>query len=223
MNDDNYVVIQGWMCNALKLSGNELLVFALIYGFSQDGESEFCGSRTYVANTFNISKPTVDKAIKSLIEKGLVIKNATSINDVQINRYKVSLQGVKKLYGGSKESLPPSKEILQGGSKESLHNNNNNKINIKYYSDNKELDTAIKDFIDHRKNMRKPMTDRAIDLFIKKLNGLSTSESKQILMINTAIERGWMTVYPIKEDRPMERKNSDKLKELEDRYMRGDS
>jgi hypothetical protein len=42
-------------------------------------------------------------------------------------------------------------------------------------------------------------------------------------MINTAIERGWMTVYPIKEDRPMERKNSDKLKELEDRYMRGDS
>lgn len=208
MNDDNYVVIQGWMCNALKLSGNELLVFALIYGFSQDGESEFCGSRTYVANTFNISKPTVDKAIKSLIEKGLVIKNATSINDVQINRYKVSLQGVKKLYGGSKESL---------------HNNNNNKINIKYYSDNKELDTAIKDFIDHRKKMRKPMTDRAIDLFIKKLNGLSTSEGKQILMINTAIERGWMTVYPIKEDRPMERKNSDKLKELEDRYMRGDS
>jgi hypothetical protein len=32
-----------------------------------------------------------------------------------------------------------------------------------------------------------------------------------------------MSVYPIIEDRPMERKNNDKLKELEDRYMRVDS
>lgn len=216
MNDDNYVVIQGWMCNALNLSGNELLVFALIYGFSQDGESEFSGSRTYIANTFNISKPTVDKAIKSLISKGFVVKSVTSINDMQINRYKVSLQGVKKFYGGSKETLPPSKEILQGCSKETLPNNNNN-INIIYYSDNKELDSAIKDFIDHRKEMRKPMTDKAVDLFIKRLKELTTSEYNQIQLINTAIERGYMTVYPSKEETP--KRSKKRLKDLEKYYL----
>jgi DNA-binding Lrp family transcriptional regulator len=124
MKDNNYIVIQGWMTNELKLTGNELLVFALIYGFSQDGESEFSGSRSYIAKTLNISKPTVDKALKSLLEKRYIEKHKMIINDVQINRYKVSLQGVKELYGGSKETLP-------GGSKETLPNNIS-KINIEY-------------------------------------------------------------------------------------------
>ena len=33
ISSDNYVVVQGWMCNELDLKGNDLLVFALIYGF----------------------------------------------------------------------------------------------------------------------------------------------------------------------------------------------
>lgn len=132
MKDDNYIVILGWMSNELKLTGNELLVFALIYGFSQDGESEFSGSRSYIAKTFNISKPTVDKALKSLLEKRYIEKHKMIINDVQINRYKVSLQVVKELYGGSKEILPEGgKETLLGGSKETLPNNIS-KINIEY-------------------------------------------------------------------------------------------
>lgn len=123
MDNDNYVVIQGWMCNELDLSGNELLIFAMIYGFSQDGESSFNGSRTYIANTFNISKPTVDKSLKSLIDKGLIEKTTKIINGVKLNRYKVPVVVVKNLYRGSKEILPPSKEILLDGGKESLHNN----------------------------------------------------------------------------------------------------
>lgn len=118
MNNNNYVVIAGWMCNELKLSGNELLIFALIYGFSQDGESEFCGSRTYIANTFNISKPTVDKSLKSLMDKNLITKREIVINDIKLNRYKISLGVVKKLYRGGKETL-------LGGGKETLHNNTN--------------------------------------------------------------------------------------------------
>lgn len=129
MNNNNFVVIQGWMCNELKLSGNELLVFALIYGFSQDGESEFSGSRSFIADTFNISKPTVDKAIRTLIDKDLITKHEIVINDIKFNRYKISLGVVKKLYWGGKETL-------LGGGKETLpnniiyNNNNNNKDSI---------------------------------------------------------------------------------------------
>ena len=36
----NFVIIQGWMITDLKLKGNQLMIFAAIYGFSQDGESE---------------------------------------------------------------------------------------------------------------------------------------------------------------------------------------
>lgn len=106
MNSENYVVIQGWMCNELALKGNDLLVYALIYGFSQDGESVFNGGRNYIAKTFNISLPTVDKALNNLIEQNLIEKIPYEINNVTFNNYKISLSVVKNLYGGSKETLP---------------------------------------------------------------------------------------------------------------------
>lgn len=64
------------------------------------------------------------------------------------------------------------------------------------YSDDPELDKAIRDFIDDRKKRRKPMTERAIELFIARLNKLSSSVPEQIALINSAIEHGWQTVYP---------------------------
>lgn len=174
---------------------------------------------------------TINTALKELQDNGYVeVKKIMPNKESNRIHYEYFVyeypQGVESQ---GVESLGLDNQGLESQGVENQGQINNNKSiikksnNNKQYSDNKELDTAIKDFIDHRKKMKKPMTDRAIDLFIKKLNGLSTSEGKQILMINTAIERGWLTVYPIKEDRPMERKNSDKLKELEDRYMRGDS
>lgn len=106
MNSENFVVIQGWMCNELELKGNDLLVYALIYGFSQDGESVFSGGRNYIAKTFNISLPTVDKALNNLIDRGLIEKIPYEVNNVTFNNYKISLVVVKNLYGGSKETLP---------------------------------------------------------------------------------------------------------------------
>ena len=64
------------------------------------------------------------------------------------------------------------------------------------YVDDPELNAAIVDFVEHRKKLRKPMTDKAIHLFIKRVNELAISTQEQIELINTAIERGWQTVYP---------------------------
>ena len=35
IKNENYVVIQGWMVNELNLKGNDLMVYAIIYGFTQ--------------------------------------------------------------------------------------------------------------------------------------------------------------------------------------------
>ena len=40
---DSYMCIQAFMINDLHLKGVEKEVYALIYGFSQDGHSEFSG------------------------------------------------------------------------------------------------------------------------------------------------------------------------------------
>lgn len=126
IQDNNYFQISGWMLNRLKLKGTDLQIYAIIYGFSQDCESEFTGSLQYLCDFTGTSRTTVIKALKSLVEKEFIIKTENNINGVIFNRYKANLQVVKKLYGGSKENL-------QGGSKETLHNNK--------YINNKDIDS----------------------------------------------------------------------------------
>lgn len=137
IKNENFITIQGFMVNELGLKGNELLIYALIYGFSQDGVNKFNGSLQYMADWCNISRIAVINGLKKLVEKGLITKEEKFINNVKFCEYSVSIEG-------SKESLPlvknvngGSKESLLGGSKESLPNNIDNKnidININIYS-----------------------------------------------------------------------------------------
>jgi len=128
IKDENFYVVQGWMINKLNLKSTELQIFAMIYGFTQDGKSEFKGSLSYIQDWTGVSRPTVIATLNSLINKGLIIK--TTFENGETNSYRVA--GSKEsLLGGSKESLlGGSKESLLGGSKESLHyNNTDNNIN----------------------------------------------------------------------------------------------
>lgn len=126
MLSDNYVVIQGWMCNELELKGNELLVYALIYGFSQDNKSLFMGSRTYIADTFNISLPTVDKALNSLKDKHLIecYTDAKTYWHYKTTGKETLPGGVKNLYGVGKESLPNKQVNKQTNKKVILSKDN---------------------------------------------------------------------------------------------------
>ena len=74
IKDDNYYQISGWMLNRLGLKGVALSVYAIIYGFTQDGDTEFSGSRQYLADFTGTTRPTIDKALKELIEKGYISK-----------------------------------------------------------------------------------------------------------------------------------------------------
>lgn len=73
IRNENYLVIQGWMINELKLKGNELLLYAIIHGFSQDNQ-KFSGSLQYLAGWCNSTKRGVMKALDKLIEKKMYKK-----------------------------------------------------------------------------------------------------------------------------------------------------
>lgn len=228
MQNDNYITIFGWMTNELGLSGNELNIFALIYGFSQDGESWFQGNRRYIAETLNITRPTVDRALISLQEKGLIIKQAYTNNDITTNRYKVSLQGVKNLYRGCKESLQGVSNFFTGGCKESLHKNNNKEIlndtdNKKtkksgkkiavtrevYFPNDELLDKAFKDYVAMRAEIKKPFTtDEAIDKSIKKLERLSGGNNDiAIQILDESVMYSWQGLFPLKEKKEAKSQN----------------
>lgn len=92
MRNENFITIQGWMVNELGLSGCELLCYALIYGFSQDGESYFAGGRKYIAELIGAkSLNTVDTNLSNLIARGLVLKTSETHNGVITNKYSANL------------------------------------------------------------------------------------------------------------------------------------
>ena len=149
---NNYITIQGWMITDLKLSGNQLLLFALIFGFCQDGKSKFTGSINYVCDWLGCTRPTAIKALQVLQEKGLIEKQQEKRNNVTFNSYKMGskeiLLVVKKFNGGSKETL-------LGGSKETLPNN----TNIDIYKD-----TIAKSFENYKNWTKAQFQKKAFDL-----------------------------------------------------------
>jgi len=74
MRDNNYYNIYFWMRSKLKLSGKEVDIYAVIYGFSQDDGSYFKGSCQYLANLTGVSKRSVITILSKLVEKGCLIK-----------------------------------------------------------------------------------------------------------------------------------------------------
>ena len=85
---ENYITIQGWMVTELKLKGNELLVYAIIYGFSQTEQQNFTGSLNYFASWTNSTKRGVIKTLQSLEEKILIEKIEKYVNNVKFCEYK---------------------------------------------------------------------------------------------------------------------------------------
>lgn len=137
MKNDNYFQVSGWMINVLKLDGTNLIVFAIIYGFAQDGQSKFTGSIKYLQKCTGKSKNTVMKSLSDLVEIGLLKKHSTILNSIKLNSYSVDLGVVQKLHHQCRNWTGGGAETGPGGGAEtgpyntsidnnSIDNNNEN-------------------------------------------------------------------------------------------------
>ena len=64
-----------------------------------------------------------------------------------------------------------------------------------------ELNSTINAFIEHRKKIKKPMTEDAIELLIAELNKLSPDIVTQIEILNQSIMNGWQGIFPLNNQR----------------------
>lgn len=135
---DQYIVLQGWMISELKLKGNELIIYACIYGFSQAENQVFSGSLQYLADWTNSTKQGVVKSLKSLVEKGFVVKTDKVINGVKFCEYYAT-----KFNGVYNKVVQGMQQSLTGGMQQSLTNN----IDIDNLSNNKEIYIAVIDYL----------------------------------------------------------------------------
>lgn len=212
---ENFITIQGFMLTDLKLKGNELLIYACIYGFSQAENQVFNGSLQYLADWTNSTKQGVIKCLKSLEEKQFIVKKENYINGVKFCEYYATKFNtpINNVDGGIKQSST-------GGVQQSLPNNigldtdNDNtakkkkgrkvsgnsfdSLIDKYSNGNEEVKILLCDWLKVRKAKRAAMTDRAIELNLQKLDNLATESGLSVAdYLKEVICRGWQAFYPI--------------------------
>lgn len=127
ISDGTYITIQGWMRTDLKLSGNELIVYAIIYGFSQNKQGEFTGSAQYLADWVGCTRRTVMTILNKLVEAKLISKTEISLNN---NEKRVSYQaerGCEKTSQGVKNFHRGCEKISHNININNNTNNNNNR------------------------------------------------------------------------------------------------
>lgn len=96
-----------------------------------------------------------------------------------------------------------AEEPQRNTNKELINNDRKNyKNNIRDFlkTDNEVLVSAFNDFIEMRKKIKKPMTERAITNMIAKLKRLSPDEYIQADILDQSINNSWQDVYPLKKD-----------------------
>ena len=176
------------------------------------------------------TKQTINKALDELQAIDLIIKTSKKTNDVIHNEYKANLEALID-FTTSKETLPPSKETLQGGSKETLPYNKdiNNKEDNKSIKEEekvkkeKSLDDVIesqplaiqqplREFVKMRKAIKNPITTHGLELAVKKLHELAKTESEAVAVIEQSVMNSWQGFFALKKGRA----ETDWLSDLKD-------
>ena len=204
-----YIVIQDWMISDLQLKGNELLTYALIYGFSQDGESEFKGSLKYISEFLGVSKRTAQRSIENLVDRGIVEKRVEEISGVKFNRYMAHEKAdtpIDKMTTGYRQNDHGGIDKMTTNNTNIYNTNNNTSNNTKdkgvlaRYFEDEELNNKFLEFLSMRKKIRKPVrTDRALKALLKKLHELSGGDvglMKQI--IDQSLDKEWLGLFELK-------------------------
>ena len=154
-----------------------------------------------------------EKGIVTVILKGIPAKRFVRINEDKAIPYILD----NKLQNGGTSS---SKMEEQDAPKRQINNNNNNNNNkqeskkesikerkhsgydeiLATIADDNLRDTYL-EYIKMRKMIKAPMTDRALQMLINKVEQLEPGNTeRQKLLLDTAILNNWKSVYPLKDN-----------------------
>jgi hypothetical protein len=75
------------------------------------------------------------------------------------------------------------------------------------FTANEILKETIKDFMQMRVKIKKPMTEKALKLMLSKLNELTSNDNEKIQILNNSIENSWQGIFPLKSTQVVKKGN----------------
>lgn len=191
----------------IRISGQayQVLNFIFLKTYGWQKKEDKISLSQFVSGT-NLSKVAVCKALNKLSEMNIIIRKWGSTKKgnktPSIYRFQKNYRTWKAL---------PKKVTLPKKVKGSTKKGNRVVPIMVHTKDTITKDTITKDtippyippqlwkeFIIHRKMLRKPLTEKAKSLVINKIKKLKEKGNNPVELLEAAIEKGWLTVYPPK-------------------------
>lgn len=79
MKDTDFIIKQGWMVSKLHLTGLDLELYALVYGYTKDGASWYETNIENIMEWLGAAERTVQYHLKTLVDAGYVLRRQTSL------------------------------------------------------------------------------------------------------------------------------------------------
>ncbi len=222
VDDKVYFSVQAWMVTKLGLKGCERDVFAIIYGYCQDRESDYHGSLGYMAELTGYSKNSICTALKNLTEKELILKTEREMNNIKFVRYTINFDGIQvactpiqvtcinnKQNNKQENKKNNSKELLQNSptfefgkqkpKRESLYTKCVSMIDdfISQHNCGNPVRNKLIEYLKYRLSVTdKPLYTNMWKGLLAKLNKLHQEGYGYEPIIDYAIERGYLSFYP---------------------------
>ena len=108
----------------LGIGGNDLLAYALVYGFCQNGTNHYEGSYEYIARWLGCEHRTVRRIVAKLVEAGLFYKEEHWKNGVKFCDLYALVPDGQNVPPPDKMSADFGQNDQRAGDKMSHHNNN---------------------------------------------------------------------------------------------------
>lgn len=184
-----------------------------------NGEKGCYASNEHLAEFCQCSKTKVSTAIRKLIDCGYIyVQNfdgrKRELKSRLSNFESQNIKNCKSEYHNLKES---NTDI-------NTDNNTNNKLSkkerkskpksydeqIAEYTQNEDLQNALKAFLQMRSFIKKPMTEYALKLMLKKLDELRNTDDTKIAILNQSITNNWQGIFPLKNEYTKQEKQLEK-------------
>jgi predicted transcriptional regulator len=133
-DQDDFILVRRFMSTELGIqSKNEMLLYALIYSYS-DGGSAFYGSTEYLAKRLGSSKSRIIKVLNEMVSKGLIIKKVSGRFNFYVTNFNyvcnteeppVSVEHPERCQIDTESSVTPTPN--------NINNNINNNISAKRF------------------------------------------------------------------------------------------
>lgn len=126
----------------------------------------------------------LDKAVEWCKERGLYFD---AINE--------NLPEMIEMYGNDSRKIFADKYIDDKSAK-GLSQKLAGREEKMYYPNDLKLNKTLNDFVEHRRKMKKPMSEHAVDLLMGKLERMSNGDNdKAIELLEEAMLNGWQGIY----------------------------